>query len=297
MRTYRAFTLTEMLAATGGALCLTALMLSALTEAKDAGDRTVCAANLACLGQALTLYAYDHDGFLPDSGAASPLGGPPPADGRHFVSRANAPGTCNRPHARDVGNQANLWILIHEGYADARQFVCPATPDRASLNAAADPAVMGFLALSPQTSRAAPAEDLFLRRVAAGRCSFSYQNQLGHPNTNLEGFDPRNTTTNLFVHPPRLPVLADRNPYMRTDLVRQPIVSPDKQPEANSLNHHGAGQNVLYLGGEVEWHDTPLCGIPGGPDGTPDNIYTPQAGRADDPLNLPRSLTDAYLVP
>jgi hypothetical protein len=165
------------------------------------------------------------------------------------------------------------------------------------MNAADDAAAMGFLSLAPDTARPTAPEERFLRRVAAGRCSYSYQNQLAHPGTNLEGFDPRNATTHIFVHSPALPILADRNPYTRTDLVRQPVLALDRQPAANSLNHHGAGQNVLYLSGEVEWHDTPLCGIPGGPDAAPDNLYTPELGRADDPWNVPRSVADSYLVP
>ncbi|MBM4017913.1 MAG: type II secretion system protein [Planctomycetes bacterium] len=296
MRVHRAVTLTEMLAVTGGLACLTALLLPVLRQAKDAGDRAACAANLAHLGQALVFYAQDHDGYLPDCGAASTLGGLPPADGRHFPSRWNAPGTCNWPHVRRVGNQANLWLLVRGGYADPRMLVCPATADRPSLNCAADPAVMGFLATAPDTGRATAAEDRFLRRIAAGRCSYSYQNQFAHPGIDPEEADPRNATTHILQHPASLAVLADRNPYTRTDLVRQPVLSAERRPQANSLNHHEAGQNVLYLGGEVEWHDTPLCGAIG-PDGEHDDIYAPERGDIADPQNIPRSATDSYLVP
>ncbi|MEW6357645.1 MAG: DUF1559 domain-containing protein [Planctomycetota bacterium] len=38
-------------------------------------------------------------------------------------------------------------------------------------------------------------------------------------------------------------------------------------PEVNSYNHHAKGQNVLYLGGHVEWRETPNCGMDG------DNIF------------------------
>jgi len=36
---------------------------------------------------------------------------------------------------RAVGNQANLCLMVREGYSDARLFVCPATSDKPSLNA------------------------------------------------------------------------------------------------------------------------------------------------------------------
>jgi hypothetical protein len=307
MRACRAVTLTEMLAVTAGAGCLVALLLTALTGAKDAADRAACAANLGHLGQALLLYACEHDGFLPDCGAASPLGGMPPADGRHFAGRWDAPGSAVRAGRKVVGNQANLWILVYEGYAAPRLFVCPATADRPSLNSPQDRTVMGFLALDPGTGKPTAAEDAFLRRVAAGRCSYSYQNQFAHPLTDAAVADPRNATTHTLLHPATLAIAADRNPYTRTELVRQPVVSPADQPEANSLNHHGAGQNVLYLGGEVEWWDTPCCGIlrPAvvkhdvAPAAEPkrDNIYRPDDGDPCDPQNVPRSVNDSYLVP
>jgi len=292
----RGITLTELLVTMGSLVCLTAALVPAVVGTKDMADRTVCAAHLWSLGKAMALYAMDHDGYLPDCGAASPLGGEVPKDGWHYPSRFDAPGTCVWPHVRSVGNQANLWLLVREGYAVRSILVCPATADRPSLNASRSPAVMGFLALDPATGRAVPAEDRFLRRVQGGRCSYSYQNQFAHPESDSSGdvFGP--PTTVRGVHPPRLAILADRNPYTRTDLVRQPIVSADADPEANSLNHHGTGQNVLYLSGEVEWHDTPFCGARRA-GYTRDNIYWPDAGRPDDPLNVPRAPADSFLVP
>ena len=291
-----AFTLTELLAVTGALGCLLALFVPAVSEVEDSAARVVCAAHLAQIGAALRFYATDHDGYLPDTGAASPPGGLPPADGRHFVSRFDAPGTCVWPATRSVGNQANLWLLVREGYADAGLFVCPATADRPSLNSPDGPAVMGFLALSPATAMPLAAEDKFLRRVAAGRCSYSYQNQFSHPATDPAVADPLNATTHILLHPSRLAVVADRNPYTRTDLVRQPVVSPEAEPEANSPNHLGLGQNVLYLGGEVEWHESPHCG-PMREDGQPDNIYWPAAGSPTDGTSVPRTPADAFLVP
>ena len=294
----RGVTLTESLAVIMAFGCLTATILPALLDAKDAAERTICARNLAQLGQAMLLWAGEHDGFLPDCGAASPFGGAVPKDGRHFPSRFDAPGTCAWPDVRAVGNQANLWLLVREGYADARLFVCPATSDKPSLNASGDADVMGFLAMDPATGRATPPEDYFLKRVAAGRCSYSYQNQFAHPATDPAVSDPRNATTHRHLHPADLAILADRNPYTRPDLrmLRQPILSPDAAPEANSLNHHGRGQNVLYLEGHVAWQTTPRCGAVR-PGGDRDNIYWPDAGRPDDPENVPRSVWDSFLVP
>jgi type II secretory pathway pseudopilin PulG len=292
----RGFTLTEMLAAISIIICLSALLFPTITEVKDASDRTRCAANLAQLGKAMLFYATENDGYLPDCGAYSKRGEAPVRDGRRIAGRWNAQGTCNWPQFVQVGNQANLWMLVREGYADPRQFVCPATADRASLNSGDNLAVMGFLQLAPDTAARTPDEQRFLGRVAAGRCSYSYQNQFVHPKVAPKTSDPRNATTHVLVHNPAMIVMADRNPYTHPEGVNQPIVSLDDFPEANSLNHHGTGQNVLFLSGEVEWCDTPRCGLPDA-DGLPDNIYTPWKGRADDPENIPFSLGDSYLVP
>jgi len=292
----RGITLTELLATAGSLTCLLAALVPTVVGTKDMAARAGCAANLSQVGRALMVYAADHNGRLPDCGAASAFGGNVPDDGRHVPSRVTAPGTCAWPEVRAVGNQANLWLLVREGYADAGIFVCPATADRPSLNRADAPGVMGFLATDPGTGKPVPEETRFLSRLAAGRCSYSYQNQFAHPNTDPQVAYPGTPTTNRAYHPPDLAICADRNPYMRTDIVRQPIVSPDTNPDANSLNHHGTGQNVLYLAGEVRWRDTPWCGARRH-DGRRDNIYWPDDGRPDDPHNLPRTPDDSFLVP
>ena len=296
MRRHRAATLTELLGAAVGLSCLVGLLLGALSDAKDAANRAACAANLSQIGQALWLYAEEHDGYFPDSGAYSPMAGPKPDDARFYPSRFNAPGTCSWGNVMDAGNQGNLWILVREGYAAAGLFICPATADKPSLNDPHNPRGAGFLAVDTASGLIAPADARFLSRVAAGRCSYSYQNQLVPPATYPEVADSRNSTTNICIHQSRLAILADRNPYTRPDGVRQPIVSPRDEPESSSLNHRMTGQNVLYLGGEVEWHDSPRCGLLRG-DGLPDNIYRADAGEPDDPLNVPRALDDSYLVP
>jgi type II secretory pathway pseudopilin PulG len=305
VRTRRGITLTEMLAVTAGMGCLIALLLPTVTAVRDAAHRAACMMNLSRLGEALLIYAGGHDGFLPDCGAysAACLSGGAVSGPKFFPSRWDAPGTCNWPQTRTVGNQANLWILVREGYATVDLFICPATADRPSINAPDNSAIMGFLAMDPITAFPTPAENDFLERVAAGRCSYSYQSQFVHTMADPGLTDPRCATTHTIAHPSRLAIMADRNPYTRPGFVRQPIVSPSDEPEANSPNHNGMGQNVLYLGGEVEWHDSPLCG-PLRPEGPPekivyrpDNIYRPDVGEPNDPLNFPRSLDDTYLAP
>ncbi len=296
MTSRHGISLTEALVSIAALACMVACVVTILPVARDASARSSCALNLARIGTGLRLYAHEHDGYLPDCGAASPLGGAVPVDGRHVPSRADAPGTTAWPATRAVGNQANLWVLVREQYVDARLFVCPATADRPTRNPMLDHAVLGFLELDPETAAPSEEEERFLRRVAGGRCSYSYQNQFAHPATSAAVTPAVNARTNTGTHPDDLPVVADRNPFTRVDGTRQPVVSPDEEPEANSLNHGGAGQNVLYLSGRVAWHETPFCG-PVRAGGVRDNLYWPDEGRPDDPHNVPRDRRDAFLVP
>jgi prepilin-type processing-associated H-X9-DG protein len=103
-------------------------------------------------------------------------------------------------------------------------------------------------------------------------------------------------------------VMADKGPG--------PVSSPpaaDAPPlemrRANSNNHGGAGQNVLYGDGHVDFQRTPYCGYRGD-DGPGDNIYTaaaekptsggltakPQSGYFGRRYS-PAAWGDSYLVP
>src|SRR6185503_3923035 len=65
MRGRRAFTLIELLVVVAIVALLGALLLPALTRAKESGRRVACASNLRQLAIALDLYAVDHDGLYP----------------------------------------------------------------------------------------------------------------------------------------------------------------------------------------------------------------------------------------
>jgi hypothetical protein len=64
---------------------------------------------------------------------------------------------------------------------------------------------------------------------------------------------------------PRMVVLADRSPVVLSSMQQRP-----QDPCANSPNHGGRGQNVLFNDGAAEWTDHPI--MPGG-----DNLWLPQA--------------------
>ncbi len=84
---------------------------------------------------------------------------------------------------------------------------------------------------------------------------------------------------------------------------RSPIVERAKRgerfdPHANSLNHRGKGQTVLFNDGDVEWMETPVLTGPGGAD----NMWLPRylTGRSDATLRgyeRPDGVGDAFVGP
>ena len=66
------FTLVELLVVIGIIAVLIAILLPALTRAKESANKTVCTSNMRQLGVALMMYANDNKGMLPWPGSSDP---------------------------------------------------------------------------------------------------------------------------------------------------------------------------------------------------------------------------------
>ena len=100
------------------------------------------------------------------------------------------------------------------------------------------------------------------------------------------------------LQPGRMPTTA---PYAR----RSPPKFTETMRKANSPNHGGFGQNVLYADGHVEWQPTPFCGTArdrqqtGGRQAGRDNIYVRQfpTDRTDPIVGPVSDQLDTILLP
>ncbi len=155
-------------------------------------------------------------------------------------------------------HSANLYVLIRGGYLNPADLSCAGNPASASLSLAD------------------------ARRMADWRSpeeiSFSYQ------------LPPRRARA-VWEGPTRLVVLADKSPIV--DRARR---GEAFDPNARSLNHRGAGQNILWSDASVQFSASPVLA-------NGDNIWLPASatGRGAKPtlkgVERPDSETDAFVAP
>jgi type II secretory pathway pseudopilin PulG len=281
-RPARGFTLFELLVLIGIVLILLAIFIPYLLKIRESSRRVACARNLYVLLSGLQAYARDNSQMfprvvhdeerMPDGYVAytGPDGGDPFAAGSGV--RAN-----------DV--TASLWLLVRGGYVAPAAFLCPSSDGRRDPVAVRDGKVVD----------------------AANRGNFR-----GPRNLTYSYASPFGTASGFRLSSDMLAsdfaLMADMNPGTAGgDHVTAPAVDAPafELARANSNNHGGAGQNVLYAAGYVEFKTTPYAGV------ERDHIYTalaprplvppespPASGRGVfEPTAAPAWNGDSFLVP
>jgi hypothetical protein len=212
---------------------------------REASRRSTCTNNLRQIWIGLQNYARDNANFFPsvvkdagNPGAYVAFTGPD--DPNPFAPSSTV-------KANDV--TASLWLLVRGGYIrDTGVFICPSAAAQKDL-------------LQDSSGRGVKPTDRgnFRRRA---NLSYSYASPFSAAGDYKLNFD---ILKHDFV------LMADRNPGATANV---PFHAPAfEQKRINSLNHGGAGENVLYLAGGVVFQWTPYCGHDN------DNIYTAQAKR------------------
>jgi prepilin-type processing-associated H-X9-DG protein len=245
-----AFTLVELLVVIGIIALLIAILLPSLNRARETANRVKCATNLRQIGQTMLLYAGENKGHYPrtyytpgapltdaaspflqlGAGAASPFGGT-----KGFVGVNNV--------------TAAIFLLMRTQDVTPEVFICPSSP------AVRDNFGGG--------SNSAQSRSNFTK--LPDNLSYSIANPYPDQSTADAGYRYTTASGAEFA------LGADINPGKQGgyDVTAPNLNSAAAQMrQANSGNHAGQGENVLYGDGHVNFVFDPFCGV------QRDNVYT-----------------------
>ena len=261
----RGFTFKDLIVVVAIIIAIITLLLPTLNAAREKANRWKCASNLRSLGQALILYANENGGNYPRTTYAP---GPEVIPVAGTGVSATTPFAPDGPQPNDI--TAPTFLLSRTQDVGSEVFTCPSS--RSVKDDFGGP----------------PRHALYQSNFSDYRKNLSYSFANPYPDDAAIG---AKYTLNTTVLGPTFATAADLNPGPVANpalLAVTPASSSRQFRAANSPNHAGRGQNVLYGDGHVDWQDNPLAGV------NRDNIYTNKNGQV---MASPTDKDDSLLLP
>jgi prepilin-type processing-associated H-X9-DG protein len=266
----RALTLIELLVIVGILALVISLLLPAIARMRETSGRQRCPSNLRQIGQAILLYMNENKGAFPRTickAGVTPVWGT-------GASSANPFAGPERPADNDV--TAALFLLIRTQDITSEVFVC-GSDDRTKDSYGGG------------------------GNTALNRSNFTdWRKNLSYSFANPYVYFESELQKKRFAGDAEFAIAADLNPGVGDGFDVTAVAPSSKAQDmqrANSRNHTGAGQNVLFGDGHVEFVMNPFCGA------KRDNIYT-VSGSIDGSVTTSRTVVgppawdgDSVLLP